>query len=188
MTFGSRFKTALPLACLMMWGLAAQSMAAPTCPAGDFVLNAGAAMQSAARSRSPSAFAGVAARYTDLRGIALFALGPHRSRLGKGEEGRYVNLTKGFIGRFMAKNASRVAGSGLKITDCKGSGANYTVTTQMANGKRFVFRIGGKRGGYRVRDVNVSSVWLAQQLRSSFTGVIRRNNGDIGALYAYLQN
>jgi phospholipid transport system substrate-binding protein len=188
MTFVSKLKTALPLAALMMWAAATEPFAAAPCPASDFVLNAGAAMQSAARSRSPSAFAGVAARYTDLRGIALFALGPHRSQLGKGDEGRYVSLTKGFIGRFMAKNASRVAGSGLKIVDCKGAGANYTVTAEMSNGKRFVFRVGGRRGGFRVRDVNVSSIWLAQQLRSSFTGVIRRNNGDIGALYAYLQN
>jgi len=41
--------------------------------------------------------------------------------------------------------------------------------------------------GYRVRDLNVSSIWLAQQLRSTFTGVIRRNGGDIGALMAFLR-
>lgn len=181
-------KTAIPLALAMMMGLAANAQAAANCPAGPFVLNAATAIQSAARSQSAAAFSGVAARYTDLRGIALFALGPHRSRLGKGEEGRYVALTKGFIGRFMAKNSSRVAGSGMTITDCKGGSGRYVVTAQMSNGKRFVFRVAGRKGGFRVQDVNVSSVWLAQQLRSSFTGVIRRNNGDIGALYAYLQN
>lgn len=188
MKFVMAMKTALPLALAIMTGLAASAKAAD-CPAGPFVINAATAIQNAARAQSPAAFSGVAARYTDLRGIALFALGPHRSQLGKGDEGKYVALTKGFIGRFMAKNSSRVAGSGLKITDCKGSGGGrYVVTAQMSNGKRFVFRVAGRKGGFRVQDVNVSSVWLAQQLRSSFTGVIRRNNGDIDALYAYLQN
>jgi phospholipid transport system substrate-binding protein len=184
----SGFKTAFPLVLAIMAGSATSAVAGANCPAAPFVMNAGAAMQGAARSGSAAAFSGVAARYTDLRGIALFALGPHRARLGKGEEGKYVTMTKGFIGRFMAKNASRVSGSGLKVTDCKGSGASYVVTAQMSNGKRVIFRVAGRKGGFRVQDVNVSSVWLAQQLRSSFTGVIRRNNGDIGALYAYLQN
>jgi phospholipid transport system substrate-binding protein len=184
MKFGMRLTTAFSVAFLVAAGLAPQALASADCAAGTFVMNAASAIQSAARSRSPAAFAGVAARYTDLRGIALFALGPHRSKLGKGEEGRYVNLTKGFIGRFMAKNAGRIAGSGLKVVDCSAS----TVTAQMSNGRKIIFRVYPTRGGFRVRDVNVSSVWLAQQLRSSFTGVIRRNNGDIGALYAYLQN
>jgi phospholipid transport system substrate-binding protein len=188
MMFEAIRKAALPLACVVMMGWTASAHARADCPAAPFVINAGSAIQSAARSRSPSAFAGVAARYTDLRGIALFALGPHRGRLGKGEEGRYVAMTKGFIGRFMAKNANRVSGSGLKVTDCKGGSGRYVVTAVMSNGKRVVFRVAGRKGGYRVQDVNVSSVWLAQQLRSSFTGVIRRNNGDIGALYTYLQN
>jgi ABC-type transporter MlaC component len=183
-----RMKTALSLTIMMWAGFAGHAQAAADCPAGPFVLNAATAIQSAARSHSPAAFSGVAARYTDLRGIAMFALGPHRSLLGPGEEGKYVTLTKGFIGRFMARNSSRVAGDGLRIADCKGSGGNYTVTAQMSNGRRFVFRVAGRKGGFRVQDVNVSSVWLAQQLRTSFTGVIRRNNGDIGALYAYLQN
>ena len=43
------------------------------------------------------------------------------------------------------------------------------------------------RRGFLVRDVNVSSVWLAQQMRSTFVGVINRNGGDIDALFAYLR-
>jgi ABC-type transporter MlaC component len=37
-----------------------------------------------------------------------------------------------------------------------------------------------------VRDVNFSSVWLAQQLRTTFVGVVNRNGGNIKALYSYL--
>jgi ABC-type transporter MlaC component len=38
-----------------------------------------------------------------------------------------------------------------------------------------------------VQDVNVGGIWLAGQLRSTFTGVIKRNNGDVGALISYLR-
>jgi ABC-type transporter MlaC component len=38
--------------------------------------------------------------------------------------------------------------------------------------------------GGRISDVQVSGVWL--QLRSKFTGIIRRNNGDVDALLNYL--
>lgn len=156
------------------------------CPAEPFVRSAGNAFLGAARSGSPAALSGVAARYTDLRGIALFALGPHRSRVGKAQEARYVALTRGFIGRFLAKNSGRIAGGGLKIVSCTGSANAPVVTAQLANGKRIVFKLYKTRRGYMVRDVNFSSVWLAQQLRSTFVGVVNRNGGNINALYSYL--
>jgi phospholipid transport system substrate-binding protein len=143
---------------------------------------------SAARSGSANAFAGAASRYTDLHGIALFALGPHRSQLKKSREAEYVSLTRGYIGRFMAENSSRLAGSGLRVTDCSGEKSAMTVNTQLSNGRKIIFKVYKTKAGYRVRDVNVSSVWLAQQLRSKFISVIRRGNGDIDALFAYLRN
>ena len=63
-----------------------------------------------------------------------------------------------------------------------------TVSTRMSNGKKIIFKLYRSKRGFLVRDVNVSSVWLAQQLRSTFVGVIRRNDGDINALFDYLRN
>lgn len=160
--------------------------AAAACPAEPFVRNAGNAFLGAARSGSPSALAGVASRYTDLRGIALFALGPHRGQLVKGQEARYVALTRGFIGRFLAKHSGRISGGGLKVVSCTGSPSAPIVSAQLGNGKRITFKLSKTRSGYMVRDVNFSSVWLAQQLRSTFVGVVNRNGGNISALYSYL--
>lgn len=156
------------------------------CPAEPFVRSAGNAFLGAARSGSPSALSGVAARYTDLRSIAMFALGPHRSQVAKGEEARYVSLTRSFIGRFLAKHSGRIAGGGLKVVSCTGSPSAPVVNAQLANGKRIVFKLSKTRSGYMVRDVNFSSIWLAQQLRSTFVGVVNRNGGKIEALYSYL--
>jgi phospholipid transport system substrate-binding protein len=168
-------------------GISTQSAGAESCDAGSFVSGAGGAFMNAARSGSAGAFAGAASRYADLRGIAMFALGPHRGQLKKSQEAEYVSLTRGFIGRFMAENSSKLAGSGMTVTDCTGNDSAMVVNTKMSNGKKVVFKVYKTKGGYRVRDVNVASIWLAQQMRSQFTSVIRRNNGDINALFDYLR-
>lgn len=157
------------------------------CEAQAFINNAGNAMMGAARVGSPKAFSGVASRYTDLNSIALFALGPNRAAMNKTQQAEYIVLTRGFIGRFMARHAGKFSGNGLKITGCVGSKNDLTVNTQLSTGKKIIFRLYKTKRGYLVRDVNVSSVWLAQQLRSTFVGVIRRNNGDIAALFKYLR-
>lgn len=161
-------------------GFSAQAQAA-TCAAEGFVQNAGAAFMGAARSGSAGAFTGAASRYADLRGIALFALGPYRKDLPRGREAEYVALTKKFMGEFMAQYASRFRGSSMIITKCSGN----TVATKLSSGQVLTFRL---QGAKRISDVSVSGVWLAQTLRSRFTGVIRNNNGDVGALMSWLGN
>ena len=158
-----------------------------TCEASSFITNAGDAFLSAARRQSAGAFSGVASRYTDLRGISMFALGPHRKLLGKAREAEYLALTRKFIGSFLAKYSNRFSGSSLIIKDCIGSKNTLTVSTRMSNGKKIVFKLYKTRRGFLVRDVNVSSVWLAQQLRSTFVSVIKRNGGDLNALFKYLR-
>jgi hypothetical protein len=144
--------------------LAAQ--AAGNCPAGSFVLNAGQAFAGAARKGSASAFIGAASRYA------------------RADEGEYVRLAQSFMGRFMARYASNFNVSGLKVTTCS---ANI-VTATSSGGKKVIFRVGKGRGGYRVQDVNVSSIWLAGQMRSKFVSVLNRNNGDISALLKFLRD
>ena len=173
---------------ILLLGGCLPSAAAGACEASAFITNVGNAFMGAARVRSASAFSGATARYTDLRGISMFALGPHRGLLNRAREAEYLTLTRSFIGRFMMKYSSRFSGSGMTIKDCAGSGNTLTVSTRMSNGKKIIFKLHRTKRGFLVRDVNVSSVWLAQQLRSTFVGVINRNGGDIDALFAYLRN
>ena len=171
----------------LLLGACPSSATANTCEASTFITNAGNAFMGAARVHSASAFSGATSRYTDLRGIAMFALGPHRRLLGKAREAEYLTLTRGFIGRFMVRHSSRFSGSGMTIKDCVSSTNALTVSTRLSNGKKIIFKLYRSKRGFLVRDVNVSSVWLAQQLRSTFVGVIKRNGGDINALFKYLR-
>jgi ABC-type transporter MlaC component len=161
--------------------LGGQPTFAAACPAEGLIQSAGSAFSAAARSGSASAFTSAASRFADLRGLALFALGSYRSDLSAGQEGRYVSLARGFIGRFMADNASSLAGSdGLTITSCSGN----TVSAKTAGGSTVIFRLSG---GGRIQDVNVAGIWVGIALRDKFTGVIRSHGGDVNALMAYLQ-
>jgi len=172
---------------LLLGASLSSATATAACPAAAFIANAGNAFVGAARIRSASAFSGVTARYTDLRGISMFALGPHRRLLSKSRESEYLALTHGFIGRFMVRYSSRFSGQGMIIKDCVGSTNALTVSTRLSNGKKIIFKLHRSKRGFLVRDVNVSSVWLAQQMRSTFVGVINRNGGDIDALFDYLR-
>ena len=164
-----------------------QPVLAAECAAEKFVTNAGKAMMGAARSHSPAVFAGVASRYADLGAIALFALGPHRKDLPPSRRGEYVTLTRGFIGRFLAGHAAKFNGTGIRIVECNGSGKTMTVAVRLTGGQRVIFRLHYTGKTYIVRDLSVSGVWLAQQLRSNFVGVIRKNGGDVAALLRYLR-
>jgi ABC-type transporter MlaC component len=152
---------------------------ASACPSESLVMGAGRAFTSASKSGSASAFLSAASRYADTRGIVMSALGPHRKKLSKAQEAEYIRLAQGFMGNFMAKYSSRFNAAGMKVTTCKGN----LVTVSGSGGRKIIFRVGGGR----VQDVNVSSVWLAGQMRSTFVGVLNRNNGDIKALLNYLR-
>jgi phospholipid transport system substrate-binding protein len=142
-------------------------------------LGAGKAFTTASRSGSASAFLSAASRFTDTRSIALSALGPHRKKLTKAQEGEYIKLAQTFMGSVMAKYSNRFNASGMKVTTCQGN----LVTVTADGGRKIIFRVSGGR----VQDVNVSSVWLAGQMRSTFVGVLNKNNGDISALLNYLR-
>jgi hypothetical protein len=171
-SFGNFVRTAGFLVCL--------SLPVAACPSEDLVMGAGKAFTSASRSGSATAFTNAATRYADTRSIALSALGPHRKKLSKAQEAEYIRLAQSFMGEFMARYSSRFNTTGMKITACRGN----MVTATTSSGKKIMFRVGGGR----LQDVNVSSVWLAGQMRSAISGVLNRNNGDMQALFRYLRS
>lgn len=164
-------------------GPAAGSAGAATCGGSSFVMAAGNAFERAASAGSAEAFAAAASRFTDLRAIANFALGNYRSSLPAARQAEYFALARRFMGSFMASHAGRFHTGNLQVIDCSGS----TISARTDSGERLVFRLEQGGGSYRIRDVSVQSIWLAQQLRSTFVGKIRDGGGDIGALFSYLK-
>ncbi len=156
---------------------------AQACAAGNLAKQAGTAFVSAARSRSPSAFAGALRSHTDLRSISLFALGKYRKRLPKANEGQFVNLTSSYVARTLADFSKKFRAESIEVVRCKGS----TVVTKLRQlGGRPAQQVLWRIKGGKIRDVNVQNVWLAQLLRTNFTSVIKKGGGNIGVLFSHL--
>ena len=148
------------------------------CPAQGLVQDAADAFAKASRLHSANAFASSASRFTDMRALALFALGSYRSQLPPGMEGKYVSLAKIFMGRFMAKNAGVIGDSALTIVSC----SPQLVSARMG-GNSIYFKLSGNR----ITDVTVSGFSIAHAMREKFVGIISDNGGDVNALISYLQ-
>ena len=161
---------------------------AAKCAAEAFIIGAGRTYDQAARSGSAAAFANGVARYSDMRSIALFALGRYRKELPKGREGEYIALTKKFMGEFMLEYGKDFRVGTLKVQDCSGPPSNTLVVAKTSGGDKVSFRVAKSGGGWVVRDMNVSGIWLVQQLRSTFVGTISRANGNIDELFKYLKS
>ena len=152
---------------------------ASNCAAEPLVSGIATAFAHAARTHSSHAFASAAGHYADMRSVALFALGPYRSKLSPDDEARYVLLARNFLGRWMAENSSRVSGEGFVIQSC----SEQVVTAKLNSGTSLLFRLAGPR---RVADISVSGISLTGVLRDKFTNVIRAHGGDMQALLDYL--
>jgi phospholipid transport system substrate-binding protein len=153
---------------------------AVSCPAADIVGNAGSALIGAAHHSSAPAFASVLARYADVNGVAMVALGQYRSTLPRAQRAEYLANTKRYITRFLVEKSGAFKNSQkLTIDSCDGD----LVKTSFDGRSRIVWRLSGGR----IADVQVSGVWLALQLRSKFTSIIRRNHGDVSALLDFLR-
>ena len=182
-TPGSAFRPIRILAAAAMlrsvMGITAPPSRAATCPAAGAVMNAGNAFIDAAQSGSAGAFSSALGRYTDVRGAALFALGQYRRDLPRGRQREYLSGAQTFMARFLLEYSRPFRSSrDFVIDSCRGN----LVETSFEGRSRMVWRVSGAR----ISDVQVSGVWLALQLRSTFTGIIRRNNGDVEALLDYL--
>ncbi|MEP6826924.1 MAG: hypothetical protein ABJA10_02495 [Aestuariivirga sp.] len=169
----SRFTLVLSLAAV---GFSPSAMAI-NCPVEGLVQDAADAFAAASRSHSASAFANSAARFADMRALALFALGPYRSQLPSGMEGRYISRAKVFMGRFMAQYSGRITNSDLTITNC----SPQVVSARMGDSS-IVFKLSGNR----ITDVSVSGFSVAHAMREKFTGIITDKGGDVKALVDYL--
>lgn len=170
----------------MLW--APPQARAKSCPAESFIVSAGRTYDQAARSGGAAAFANGVARYSDMRSIALFALGRYRKQLPKNREGEYVALTKKFMGEFMLEYGKDFRVGTLQVQDCSGPPSNMLIIAKTVDGDKVSFRVAKSGGGWQVRDMNVSGIWLVQQLRSTFVGTISRGNGDIDELFKYLKS
>jgi ABC-type transporter MlaC component len=133
-------------------------------------------------------FTSLLGRYSDVRGVAMMALGTYRGSLPAGRRDEFVRLVTQYIAAFFVYYIDEFRGTSLEIKSSAQQGKSTLIDSRITNGGPVRWRIGGGGGGYRVQDINVRAIWLSLQLKQRFTTVLKRNKGDFGALFAELKS
>ena len=129
-----------------------------------------------------------------VREISLFVLGPYRRNLDSGQKTKYINLIKRFVSEiYSIRLASFPSGdfSILNSTDNGRSGIIVKTTIQFSddpNPTKIDWRLIKKQDGdFKIFDIRVVGIWMAQEQRSTFTSFLSKNNGNIDKLMDRLE-
>ena len=125
----------------------------------------------------------------DIKKISLFILGPYRKNLKSSESSKYFNAIKNFISKVYAKRLSSYPSGNIKITKVEEKGRRGIIVSSLVN---FDDRpnpisidwwiLESSVSDYKVFDIRISGIWMAQEQRSTFTSFLSKNNGEIANL------
>lgn len=151
--------------------------------------------KSAGRSAMEEKFKTLLQENADLKKIAAFALGRYVRTPDEEQKAEYLKLFETFIVKVYVTRLSDYNDEKFDVTGAqeKGSkGREVVVASQIrfTNGRPPVdvkWWILREDDGFKVFDVNVAGIWLAQEQRDQFTSILNNNNGDFSELLAHLR-
>ena len=125
----------------------------------------------------------------DIKRISLFILGPYRKNLKSTESSKYFNAIKSFISKVYAKRLSSYPSGNIKITKVEEKGRRGIIVSSLINFNDRPNPISidwwileSSVSDYKVFDIRISGIWMAQEQRSTFTSFLSKNNGEIANL------
>lgn len=149
--------------------------------------------KNASKAERESEFRALLNQNADMDRIAAFALGQYLRTPTPEQKAEYRELVETFIVKVYVTRLSDYNDEKLDILGAKTKGDAQAIVNseiKFTNGREPVtvdWWLIKKDGGFKIFDVNVVGVWLAQEQRSTFTSVIRNNGGDFNALIAHLR-
>lgn len=190
-----RRRDVLGLAVVIMWGGVSPAASAIN-PAEAYVTDIADQVMALANSGQKGAglktrFASLLTRHINLRAIANYALGPHRSKLPKGRADEFYRLVNNYAASLFVYYVDDFRGSELEIISTTKQGKFTIIQSAIklkGGGREQVrWRLSGGGGGYRVNDVNLKGVWLTISMKDRFTKVLNKSKGDFGPLFDELR-
>ena len=170
----------------------APSLVLAASAAESYVSKVGNGVIAAARANSVGQFRSLLKANADIAAIAIYSLGPYRKSLTNDVKAEYYGLVENYIARVFQQNAKKLAGQGLEVKGTKDAGDSVLVRSVLNMGgggsMPVTWRLVKRGSSYRIFDVNVDGIWLASTQKTNFVSVLKKNNGDMGALLAYLRN
>ena len=125
----------------------------------------------------------------DIKKISLFILGPYRKNLKSSESSKYFNAIKNFISKVYAKRLSSYPSGNIKIIKVEEKGRRGIIVSSLVNFNDRPNPISidwwilkSSVSNYKVFDIRISGIWMAQEQRSTFTSFLSKNNGEIANL------
>ncbi|MGC6472276.1 MAG: MlaC/ttg2D family ABC transporter substrate-binding protein [Parvibaculales bacterium] len=129
----------------------------------------------------------------DLRRIGRFALGAEGRRVSKTDFETYQELLETLIIKVYANRLGDYSDEQIIIKGSQQKKRNVIVETEITftSGREPIsldwWLIEQKNGGYKLFDIRVLGVWMAQEQRDTFTSVLKNNKGDFNALLGHLR-
>lgn len=125
----------------------------------------------------------------DIKRISLFILGPYRRNLKQSESSQYFNAIKDFISSVYAKRLSSYSSGNIKVIKIEERGKRGVIVSSLItfNDRPNPISIdwwivNNLTSQFKVFDIRISGIWMAQEQRSTFTSYLSKNNGDIAKL------
>jgi phospholipid transport system substrate-binding protein len=130
-------------------------------------------------------------RHADIPRLAAFSLGPYRRDLPASRQREFHRLVERFAGQVFASYHGDFVGRRMEVVGSRPLGRGDTLVRTRIEGGRSAaeieWRIVGAGGRLKVFDLKVRGIWLTLQMRSHFVSILRRNEGSMDALFAYLR-
>lgn len=148
----------------------------------------------ASKAKQESDFRALLAENADMDRIAAFALGQYLRTPNDAQRKEYRQLVETFIVKVYVTRLTDYNDEKLSILGARERGENQAIVQseiRFTNGREPVsvdWWLVKKDGEYKIFDVNVVGIWLAQEQRSAFTSVIRNNGGNFDALLTHLRS
>lgn len=187
----SRREFVLSSACFLGLLAAAPQLAFAASGAESYIGNLGNSVIEAANSGSVDRFRSLLRQNADIASIALFSLGQYRKNLPDARKAEYYKLVEQSISSVFAAHTSKLAGRTLTVSGSRKAPDSVIVASRLeqAGGRSVpvLWRVVERGGGYKIFDVSVDGVWLANTQKTSFTSVLQRNGGSVEALMDHLR-
>lgn len=181
----------LSAACFLGLAAAAPQLAFAASGAESYIGKLGNSVIEAANSGSVDRFRSLLRQNADIASIALFSLGQYRKNLPAASKAEYYKLVEQSISSVFASHTNKLAGGTLTVTGSRSAPDSVIVASRLeqAGGRSVpvLWRVVQRGGGFKIFDVSVDGVWLANTQKTSFTSVLQRNGGSVEALMDHLR-
>ena len=129
-----------------------------------------------------------------VREISLFVLGPYRRNLDSVQKTEYINLIKRFVSEIYSIRLASFPSGDFSILGSNDNGRSGIIVKTLIqfsddpNPTKIDWRLIRKQDGdFKIFDIRVVGIWMAQEQRSTFTSFLSKNDGNINKLMDRLE-